>query len=118
MDNRLFSIDPYAATSYGLYNSVKKKEGSFVDFLLHYDSQGVSEGDNSWLTKMIGNDNLNNPEIAKTLSFANINTFDMLNSQSYFDTQVSAYKLQLQSEAAKRGVKLPNVDDISISLYM
>lgn len=115
MDARLFTIDPYALSSYGMYNAAKDGEGDFVDFLLHYDSKGVSEGDNSWLTKMLGEDTLSqlsSPEITKALSSSNLNTMDLLNSQSYFDTQVSAYKLQLQMEAAKRGVELPTTPNL------
>lgn len=119
MDTRLFTIDPYALSSYGMYNAAKKGEGDFVDFLLHYDAKGVSEGDNSWFTNVVGDDvlsKINSPEMAQMLEFANINTFDLLGSQSYFDTQVRAYKLQLQMEAAKRGVELPVSTDVLNSL--
>jgi len=121
MDARLFSIDPYALSSYGMYNAAKKGEGDFVDFLLHYDSKSLSEGDNSWFSKVVGEDvlsKINSTEMAQALHFANFNTFDLLKSQSYFDTQVSAYKLQLQLEASKRGVELPVSTDVLSSLYM
>jgi len=41
-----FMIDPMAASSYGLYNSLKGEEGSFVDFLLSYDSKAANDNDN------------------------------------------------------------------------
>ena len=121
MDARLFAIDPYAATSYGLYNAFKKGEGDFVDFLLHYDSKGVSEGDNSWMSEMVGEemmDKINSPKIAQALSLTSFNTLDLLHSQNYFDTQVRAYKLQLQIEATKRGETLPLEKETLNSLYM
>ena len=109
MDTRLFTIDPYALSSYGMYNSIKGEEGSFEDFLLHYDSKSVNDGDNSWFTKMLGIDTLldiNSPQIANALAKADINTFDFLNTSDFFDTQANAYKLKLQMEAQKRGVDL------------
>ncbi len=66
MQTRLFDVDPLAGIGYGMYNAIKKGEGSFEDFLLHYDSHAVNEGDNSWLTKMVGDDiaaGLSSPEV-------------------------------------------------------
>ena len=57
MQTNLFLVDPMAASSYGLYNSIKGEKGSFVDFLLSYDSKAANESDNSWLDKLVNQDN-------------------------------------------------------------
>lgn len=80
MNSQLFAIDPMAASSYGLYNSIKKEEGSFVDFLLSYDSKAANESDNSWLTDLITADNLKNitsPEVLQTLATSGFSTEDI-----------------------------------------
>lgn len=104
MDTQLFKIDPLAGIGYGMYNAIKKGEGSFEDFLLHYDSHAVNEGDNSWLTKMVSQDigsALSSPEVLEAMSTLGIN-LDFLATGSFFDTQVSSYKLQLLQEMQKR----------------
>ena len=104
MDTQLFEIDPLAGIGYGMYNAIKKGEGSFEDFLLHYDSHAVNEGDNSWLTKMVSQDIgsvLSSPEVLEAMSTLGIN-LNFLATGSFFDTQVSAYKLQLLQEMQKR----------------
>lgn len=104
MDTQLFEIDPLAGIGYGTYNAIKKGEGSFEDFLLHYDSHAVNEGDNSWLTKMVSQDigsALSSPEVLEAMSTLGIN-LDFLATGSFFDTQVSSYKLQLLQEMQKR----------------
>jgi len=104
MDTQLFKIDPLAGIGYGMYNAIKKGEGSFEDFLLHYDSHAVNEGDNSWLTKMVSQDigsALSSPEVLEAMSMLGIN-LDFLATGSFFDTQVSSYKLQLLQEMQKR----------------
>lgn len=106
MQSRLFEVDPLAAINYGMYNAVKKGEGSFEDFLVHYDSHSVNEGDNSWLTKMVGKDifsSLTSPEVLEAMQSVGIGDLDFLAKGDFFDTQVSAYKLQLLQEMTKRG---------------
>lgn len=108
MDNRLFQIDPYAGISYGLYNSVKGDKGSFEDFLLHYDSTGANKEDSSWFTKLVREDTsnaLNAPEVwqaMNTLGMSGVDMMGTVSSSDFFDTQVSALKLQLMEAFSKR----------------
>lgn len=108
MVNRIFEIDPLAAIQYGLYNALKKGEGSFEDFLLHYDSHSVNEGDNSWFTKLVTEDisaSLGSSEVINAMSLLAIESFDVFAKANFFDTQVASYKLQVLQEMAKRGEK-------------
>jgi len=89
MSSKLFAIDPMAASSYGLYNSVKGEEGTFLDFLLNYNSTDANDGDNSWLSDLVTNDSLSNikssdvlQELSKTGA---INNFNSLSSLSTMD---------------------------------
>jgi len=103
----LFQIDPMAASSYGLYNSFKEGEGSFIDFLLNYDSKGANEGDNSWMTKLVNKetlDNISSPQVAQALSQSNVDLGGFISTSDYFDTKVQMYKLQLQQAMYERGV--------------
>jgi 3-methyladenine DNA glycosylase Tag len=103
----LFQIDPMAASSYGLYNSFKEGEGSFIDFLLNYDSKGANEGDNSWMTKLVNQktlQNISSPEIAQALIQNGIDFTGFISASDYFDTKVAMYKLQIEQEIAKRGL--------------
>lgn len=105
MDSRLFEIDPYAGASYALYTSVKGEDASFEDFLLHYDSMGASEGDNSWLTKMITQDTLGlltSSSAFETLGLLGAESLDFGTSTTYFDTQVYAAKMQLLQAFSQR----------------
>lgn len=108
MDNRLFQIDPYAGISYGLYNSLKGEKGSFEDFLLHYDSTGANKEDSSWLTKLIKEDTnkaLSSPEVWEAMNLLGVNGLSLASSvdtSDFFDTQVSALKLQLMDAFSKR----------------
>jgi len=108
MDNRLFQIDPYAGISYGLYNSLKGEKGSFEDFLLHYDSTGANKEDSSWLTKLIKEDTnkaLSSPEVWEAMNLLGVNGLNLassIDSSDFFDTQVSALKLQLMDAFSKR----------------
>jgi len=105
MSARLFEIDPYAGVQYAMYSSIKKDEGNFLDFLLQYDSHGVNKGDSSWLTKLVTSQtsaSLSSPEFLEMAGWLGVSTQEMLLNTSTFDTQVSAYKLQLQLEIAKR----------------
>ena len=108
MDNGLFQIDPYAGISYGLYNSLKGEKESFEDFLLHYDSTGANNDDSSWLTKLIKEDTtsaLSSPEVWEAMNTLGINGVDLfsgVNSSDFFDTQVSALKMQLMEAFSKR----------------
>ena len=107
MQSILFEIDPMAAVGYAMYNSVKKGEGSFEDFLLHYDSSKANEDNNDWLTKLISQDTLSqvvSSEMLEAMSELNINALDSLSSGNYFDTQVASYKLQLMQEMSKRKI--------------
>ena len=107
----LFQLDPMAASSYGLYQSLKENKGSFVDFLLSYDSKGANDGDNSWLTKMVNQNTLSkisSPEVYKALNFANIDPLSFISTSDYFDTKVEMYKLQISQEMAKRGITQPD----------
>jgi len=110
MQTNLFMIDPMAASSYGLYNSVKGEEGSFVDFLLSYDSKAANDDDNSWLTDLVSEDTLSkikSPELLQTLNLGSISSTGFLSTQSYFDTKIEAYKLQLMQEMKKRDIPIP-----------
>lgn len=110
MSNQLFMLDPMAASSYGIYNAYKGKDGSFEDFLLNYNSHEANDGDNSWFNKLIGDDlfqNIQSPLALKALSFSKINTSDFFQSKSYFETQVYANKLKLIEEMGKRDIPIP-----------
>jgi len=110
MQSRLFEVDPLAAVGYAMYNSVKKGEGSFEDFLLHYDSVKVNEGDDDWLTKLINQDSLNqvaSPQILDAITKYGVNSLSAFSQSSYFDTQVAVYKLQLLQEMNKRKITPP-----------
>jgi hypothetical protein len=105
MTTELFALDPMAASSYGLYSALKKEEGSFLDFLLHYDSKGANEGNNEWLTDLISEDifsKITDTDTLQALSFYGFDTFSLFSQKSYFDTQVEAYKNQLEQEMIKR----------------
>lgn len=105
MDSRLFEIDPYAGVSYGMYNSFKGKDGSFEDFLLHYDATGASEGDNSWLTNVITQDTLSklsSPEVLQALNTFGVGNLDFGTSSNFFDSQVYALKMQLLQSFSQR----------------
>ena len=107
MQSRLFEVDPLAAVGYAMYNSVKKGEGSFEDFLLHYDSVKVNEGDDDWLTKLINEDSLSqitSPQMLDAMNKYGVNSLDILSKSNYFDTQVATYKLQLLQEINKRKI--------------
>ena len=107
MQSRLFEVDPLAAVGYAMYNSVKKGEGSFEDFLLHYDSVKVNEGDDDWLTKLINEDSISqitSPEMLDAMNKYGVNSLDILSKSNYFDTQVATYKLQLLQEMNKRNI--------------
>jgi len=110
MQTNLFSIDPMAASSYGLYNSVKGDKGSFVDFLLNYDSKKANESDNSWLNKLITQENIGNITSLGTLNNLNLSetsTMDFLSQKSYFDTQAEGYKQIVINEMNKRNIEVP-----------
>lgn len=103
----LFQVDPMAATSYGLYSSLKGDEGSFVDFLLSYDSQKANDGDNSWLTKLVNQNTLSkisSPEVLQALNLTNISPLSFISTSDYFDTKVQMYQLQIEQEMFKRGL--------------
>jgi len=111
MDTRLFQIDPQAGIAYGMYNALKKDEGSFEDFLLHYDSHAVNEeNDNSWLTKLVDENMsaaLGSPELIEAMGYVGVGQLDFLTSADYFDTQVRGHKLQLMQEMNKRNMEIP-----------
>lgn len=110
MQTNLFSIDPMAASSYGLYNSVKGDKGSFVDFLLNYDSKKANESDNSWLNKLITQENVGKITSLETLNNLNLSetsTMDYLSQKSYFDTQAEGYKQIVINEMNKRNIEVP-----------
>ena len=110
MQTNLFLVDPMAASSYGLYNSIKGEKGSFVDFLLSYDSKAANESDNSWLDKLVNQDNLSeitSPEVLKSLNLSGTSTMDFLSQKSYFDTQAEGYKMILMKEMSKRNIDIP-----------
>lgn len=105
MDARLLSMYPSIAVDYGLYRSIKKDSGDYVDFLLHYDAEGSQNGDQSWLTDLIGEDAqsmLSSPEILQALGNSNVDLEKTLGGGNFFDTQVTAYKLQLAQAFQKR----------------
>lgn len=110
MQTNLFLVDPMAASSYGLYNSIKGDKGTFVDFLLNYDSKKANESDNSWLEKLISKDNISkisSPEVLKNLNLSGMNTMDFLSQKSYFDTQADGYKQILLKEMDNRKMEIP-----------
>ncbi|AFL67677.1 hypothetical protein [Sulfurospirillum barnesii] len=105
MDSRLFQIDPYAGIGYGMYNSIKGEEGSFEDFLLHYDSTKANEGDNSWLSNLIAKETLNafsSPDVWQAMNTLGISGLDFMGSSNFFDAQVYALKIQLFEAFSKR----------------
>ena len=94
-----------------MYNSVKGEEGSFVDFLLSYDSKAANESDNSWLDKLVNQENLSeitSPEVLKSLNLSGTSTMDFLSQKSYFDTQAEGYKMILMKEMSKRNIPIPS----------
>jgi len=110
MQTNLFLVDPMAASSYGLYNSIKGDKGTFVDFLLNYDSKKANESDNSWLEKLISQENINkinSPEVLKALNLTGMSTMDFLSQKSYFDTQIEGYKQILFKEMNNRNIEIP-----------
>jgi len=113
MQTNLFMIDPMAASSYGLYNSLKGEEGSFVDFLLSYDSKAANDNDNSWLSDLVNKDTMSkitSPEVLQTLNLSGISSQDFLSTKSYFDTQAEGNKMILIKEMNKRNIPIaPNV---------
>ena len=112
MQTNLFIIDPMAASSYGLYNSIKKENGSFVDFLLSYDSKAANENDNTWLNDLVNKDNISkitSPEVLQSLNLSGINTMDFLSQRSYFDTQAEGNKMILMKEMTKRNIPIVNI---------
>lgn len=105
MESRLFELDPYAGIGYGLYNSIKGEEGSFEDFLLHYDSTKANDGDNSWLTHLITQDTLStlsSPEVWEAMNTLGIGGLDFGSSSTFFDSQVFALKMQLFEAFSQR----------------
>lgn len=102
---------------YAKYQSVKGSSGDYVDFLLHYDSAGSEEGDDTWMTNLLGgNDMLSSmsPEMLSAVS-ASGGLDSMVSAYSsksdsigVFDTQVSALKLQLVDAFKKRYENEPN----------
>jgi len=50
---------------------------------------------------------LSSPELMEAMGTLGIGQFDFLASADYFDTQVSAYKLQLMQEMNKRDITIP-----------
>lgn len=107
MNTQFFALDPMAGISYGLYNSAKKGKGSYEDFLLHYNSKEANDGNNNWLTKMIGQDTLTNLQTSNIflskLNQVGISTASLLDQNSFLSTKATAYKLQLMQEMQKRG---------------
>lgn len=106
--SRLFELDPMAAISYGEYNSVKGEDGSFEDFLLHYDSAGANDSDNSWLTNLITENSglsalSDNPEMLNYLGSSGVDFTSTLSSSDFLTTKAEAYKLQAMSELSKKG---------------
>ena len=110
MNTNLFMLDPMAASSYGLYNSIKGDKGSFEDFLLSYDSKKANDFDNSWLNKLVNQENLSkitSPEVLKDLNLTQMNTTDFLSQKSYFNTQFEGYKQILLKEMNNRNIPIP-----------
>ena len=110
MYTNLFMLDPMAASSYGLYNSIKGDKGSFEDFLLNYDSKKANDFDNSWLDKLVNKENLSkitSPEVLKDLNLTQIHTTDFLSQKSYFNTQFEGYKQILLKEMNRRNIPIP-----------
>lgn len=118
MDSRIFEIDPQAGIAYGMYNALKKEEGSFEDFLLHYNSHEANEGDNGWLTKMMQSSisqSLSSSEVMSAMSQLGVKEFDFLSSLDFFETQAYAYRQKLLQEMHKRGqTEVSMLSDYSI----
>ncbi len=117
MDSRLFEIDPMAGISYAKYNSVKGEEGSFLDFLLQYDSYEANNDDDSWFNDLLKDElsrSVNQPQMLEALNTYNVSTLDFLSSKSYFDTQVEAYKTELLKEMQKRDIPVPTFTDMPL----
>ncbi len=117
MYSQLFSIDPMAGISYSKYNSIKGEDGSFLDFLLHYDSYKANHDDDSWFGNLLKNElqnSLNRPQMLKALNTYNVSTLDFLSSKSYFDTRVETYKTELLKEMKKRDIPVPTTLDMPL----
>lgn len=90
---------------YAKYQAVKGSgKGDYVDFLLHYDSVGSEEGDESWMNTLMGGNDLLSSMPPEMLSAVGGSTdlkslFGLDKSKedtnALFDTQISALKLQL-----------------------
>ncbi len=102
---------------YAKYQAVKGSSGDYVDFLMHYDSAASEEGDDTWMTNLLGGDDIlssMSPEMLSTVS-ANGGLESMMSAYSskkdsigVFDMQVSALKLQLVEAFKKRYENEPN----------
>ncbi len=103
----LFKLDPMAGISYAQYNAVKKDEGSFEDFLLHYNSYEANEGKSDWLTNLIseegGFSKLASSELFHTLDLSKFSFSKHLNTSDFLTSKAQAYKLQALSMLQKKG---------------
>ncbi len=99
MNSSLFALDPMASISYAQYNAVKKDEGSFEDFLLHYDSHGANNGKNDWLFKLMGKENglqalMKNPELIGSIDLNQFDFGSKISTSNFFDSKIELLKLQ------------------------
>ncbi len=91
------------AIDYGKYQAIKGSSGSYVDFLLHYDSVAAEEGDQSWMNSLFGMDELMGslpPQALASLDSSKTKDIfglkkDKNDSFMMMDAQVSALKMQL-----------------------
>lgn len=106
--NTLFSLDPMAAISYGQYNAVKKENGSFEDFLLHYDSHEANDGGSDWLSNLISQEGgfnklSSNPELLQSLDLSKFDFSSNISSSNFLTTKAEALKLQLLTQMQAKG---------------
>lgn len=111
----LFALDPMAAISYGQYNAVKKNEGSFEDFLLHYNSYEANEGGSDWLSNLISQEGgysklSSSPELLQSLDLSNFNFTSSLSTSDFLSTKADAYKLQVLSLMQQKGYSTEEIE--------
>lgn len=77
----LFNVDPVAKMAYGLYKASNENKGSFMDFLLKYDTKKANNGDfasilgdNKFASSLMQNYSFKADDIQKPYSLLNLNS--------------------------------------------
>jgi len=98
MYSRLFEVDPYASAQYGIYTRLTEGKGSFEDFLIHYDSHGVNNGDFSWITKFAQGDDFQTLAMSflnNSSSWVGMGTANFIGNKFSLMPRISQYNSQL-----------------------